>query len=138
MSQDQRARLLVVEDNPSIRAMLAFFLRATYDLELVGRFDDALHAAAHRGFDLFLLDINLGEPRTGIDLLGALRQMPAYAATPAVACTSNTGPGSKEHLLASGFDAYIGKPFEEEELLDTLRAVLATSRPVLVRGHGRE
>lgn len=135
MSQDQRARLLVVEDNPTIRVMLGFFLRATYDLELVGRFDDALHAAAHRGFDLFLLDINLGEPRTGIDLLGALRQMPAYAATPAVACTA-TEPGSKKHLLALGFDAYIGKPFEEEELLDTLRAVLATSRPVLVRGHG--
>ncbi len=138
MSQDQRARLLVVEDNPSIRAMLAFFLRATYGLELVGRFDDALDAAAHRGFDLFLLDINLGEPRTGIDLLGALRQMPAYAATPAVACTSNTEPGSKEHLLASGFDAYIGKPFTDEELLDTLLAVLATSRSVLVPGHGRE
>ncbi len=136
MSQDQRARLLVVEDNPSIRAMLGIFLRATYDLELVGRFDDALHAAAHRGFDLFLLDINLGEPRTGIDLLGALRQMPAYAATPAVACTSNTWSGDRERFLASGFDAYIGKPFTEEELLDLLRAVLATSRPVLVRGYG--
>ncbi len=128
MSQDQRARLLVVEDDPSIRAMLGFFLVDTYDLELVGRFDHALHAAAQGGFDLFLLDINLGEPRTGIDLLGALRQMPAYAATPAVACTSNTEPGSKEHLLASGFDAYIGKPFTEEELLDTLHTVLAASR----------
>ncbi len=138
MSQDQRARLLVVEDDPSIRAMLGFFLLATYDLELVGRFDDALHAAAHRGFDLFLLDINLGEPRTGIDLLGALRQMPAYAATPAVASTSNTWPGDRERFLASGFDAYIGKPFTEEELLDTLRSVLATSQPVLVRGYGRE
>ena len=134
-SKEHKLCILVVEDNLANRTLLRYYLGTAFDLELVGRFDDALHAAAHRGFDLFLLDINLGEPRTGIDLLDALRQMPAYAATPAVACTA-TEPGSKKHLLALGFDAYIGKPFEEEELLDTLRAVLATSRPVLVRGHG--
>ncbi len=74
------------------------------------------------------MDIDLGEPRTGVELLLELRQMPAYAATPAVTCTANTRPGDREHLLASGFDAYVGKPFTEEGLLDTLQAVLATSR----------
>ncbi len=54
--------------------------------------------------------------------------MPAYAATPATACTANTRPGDKERFLASGFDAYVGKPFTKEGLLDTLRAVLATAR----------
>lgn len=127
MSRDRRAGVLVVEDSEGIRTLLDFFLRATFDLELVEGFDEALHTAARRRFDLFLLDIDLGEARDGVDLLNELRRMPAYAATPAVTCTSNTGPGDKERLLASGFDAYIGKPFTEEELIDTLRAVLITS-----------
>ncbi len=121
-------RILVVEDNLAHRTLLRYYLRDTFDLELVGRFEEALTAAAHQRFDVFLLDIDLGEERTGIELLHALRQMPAYAATPAVTCTSNTRPGDRERFLASGFDAYVGKPFTEEELLDTLHTVLAASR----------
>ncbi len=120
-------RILVVEDNPANQFLLRYHLRATFELELVSRFDEALHAAARQPFDLLLLDIDLGEPRTGVELLHALRQMPAYAATPAVTCTVNTLLGDRERLLASGFDAYLGKPFTKEELLDTLHTVLATS-----------
>ncbi len=127
-SKKHKLRVLVVDDNLMNRTLLRYYLGAAFDLELVGRFDEALHAAAHRGFDLLLLDIDLGEPRTGVELLLELRQMPAYAATPAVTCTANTRPGDREHLLASGFDAYVGKPFTEEGLLETLQAVLATSR----------
>ena len=130
-SKEHRLRLLVVEDNLANRTLLRYYLGATFDLELLGRFDEALHAAAHRRFDVFLLDIDLGEVRTGIELLRALRQMPAYAATPAVTCTANTRPGDRERFLASGFDAYLGKPFTKEGLLDTLHTVLATSGPSL-------
>ncbi len=122
-------RILVVEDNLANRTLLRYYLGATFDLELVGRFDEALTAANRRHFDLLLLDIDLGEERTGVELLHALRQMPAYAATPAVTCTANTRPGDRERLLASGFDAYVGKPFTEEELLDTLDTLLASSGP---------
>ena len=44
-------------------------------------------------------------------------------------CTANTLPGDRKRLLASGFDAYVGKPFTKEELLDTLHTVLATACP---------
>ncbi len=125
----KKARLLVVEDNLANQTLLRYYLHATFDLELVGRFDEALTAAARQRFDLLLLDIDLGEPRTGVELLRALRQMPTYAATPAVTCTANTRPGDRERFLASGFDAYLGKPFTEERLLDTLHTVLATSGP---------
>ena len=124
----KKVRLLIVEDSLANRTLLRYYLHATFNLELVGRFDEGLNAAAHRRFDLLLLDIDLGEPRTGVELLLELRQMPAYAATPAVTCTANTRPGDRERLLASGFDAYVGKPFTKEGLLDTLQAVLATSR----------
>ena len=80
-SAKKKIRILVVEDNPHIRNLLHYLLRDTFDLELVDCIDDALLTAAQQHFDLFLLDINLGEQRTGIDLLKLLRQMPAYTAT---------------------------------------------------------
>ncbi len=123
----KKARLLIVEDNLANQTLLRYYLGDAFDLELAGRFDDALRAATQRRFDLFLLDIDLGEQRTGVDLLRELRKMPAYTATPAVTCTANTRPGDRERFLALGFDAYIGKPFTEEELLDTLHTVLASS-----------
>lgn len=134
-SKEHKLRLLVVEDNLVNQFLLRYHLRDTFDLELVGRFDEALTAAVRQPFDLFLLDIDLGEPRTGVELLHALRQMPAYAATPAAACTANTLPGDRERLLASGFDAYVGKPFTKEGLLDTLHTVLASSR---LSGHAED
>ena len=121
-----KARILVVEDNLANQTLLRYHLHATFDLELVGRFDEALDAATHRRFDLFLLDIDLGEQRTGVELLHELRKIPAYTATPAVTCTANTRPGDRERFLASGFDDYIGKPFTEEELLGTLHTLLAS------------
>ncbi len=128
-SQAKKARLLVVEDHPANQTLFRYHLGEAFDLVLVGCFDDALCAAKERRFDLFLLDIDLGELRTGVELLRALRKMPTYAAAPAVACTANTRPGDKERFLASGFDAYVGKPFTEQGLLDTLHTVLATSGP---------
>ena len=125
----KKVRLLIVEDTLYIQTIHRYLLRDTFDLVLVGRFDEALDAAARQPFDLFLLDIDLGEQRTGVELLGELRQMPAYAATPAVTCTANTLPGDRERLLASGFNAYVGKPFTKEGLLDTLHTVLGLSWP---------
>ncbi len=128
-SAKKKIRILVVEDNPHIRNLLHYLLRDTFDLELVDCVDDALLTAAQQHFDLFLLDINLGEQRTGIDLLKLLRQMPAYTATPAVACTVYTRRGDKERFLAAGFDNHVGKPFTDEALRGTLQAVLAKARP---------
>lgn len=43
-----------------------------------------------------------------------------------MSCTAHTLPGDKERFLASGFDAFAGKPFTEEGLLATLQALLET------------
>ena len=83
-----RPRILIVEDDRCIQVLYRYLLKARFDVQLVDNVDDAIHLAAHEHFDLFLLDINLGEMRTGADLLGLLRKMPAYSATPAVACTA--------------------------------------------------
>ena len=124
MPQEKRFRILAVEDNPDTQLLLRYLLRPHYELEIVPRVDEALRAASENQYDVLLLDINLGEERTGIDLLNQLREMPAYVQTPALALTAYAMPGDRERFVNSGFDGYVSKPFTRKELYEAIRAVL--------------
>ena len=122
---DTKARILAVEDDPHIRILLRHLLQSRYELMLVSSSGEALRAASGQGFDLFLLDINLGEDRTGVDLLEMLRQMPRYRATPAIACTAYAMHGDHDRFIEQGFIGYVGKPFSREGLLSAVAEGLA-------------
>lgn len=124
MMQEKRVRILAVEDNPDTQLLLRYLLRPHYELEIVPRVDEAVSAASDTQFDVLLLDINLGEERTGIDLLNQLREMPAYASTPALALTAYAMPGDRERFENSGFNGYVSKPFTRKELYEAIRAIL--------------
>ena len=124
-----RPRILIVEDDRCIQVLYRYLLKARFDVELVDNVDDAIQLAAREHFDLFLLDINLGETRTGIDLLAQLRQMPTGSATRAVACTSQVGEEYRRYLIACGFGEYVGKPFSRTQLLGAIGQTLDGARP---------
>ncbi len=124
MNSDGKARLLVVEDNPDTLTLLRYMLQAEYTLAMANNVEDALSAADAQSFDLFLFDINLGEERSGVDLLRLLRDRPAFAATPAVALTAYAMPGDRERFLAAGFTGYLSKPFTRQSLQETVKAAL--------------
>ncbi len=126
MSQRHRKRILIVEDDPAIQLLLRHLLRPWFDLDLAVTVDEALSMAALHLFDLFLIDINLGAGRTGVDLLWALRQMPDYRATPAVSCTAYALRGDRERFLSYGFDEHIDKPFVPHQLHAMLNAALSS------------
>ncbi len=126
--ENETARILAVEDLPDIRVLLRYLLNGSFELVVAASYEEALRRATCESFDLFLLDVNLGEQRTGLDLLHALRRLPGYAATPAVACTAYAMRGDSERFLAAGFDAHVGKPFTREQLLKAVRTTLARAR----------
>ncbi len=121
---DEKARILAVEDDPHIQILLSYLLQSRYDLVLVASAADALRVASDQRFDLFLLDINLQEDATGVDVLNALRRMPRYRATPAIACTAYAMHGDHERFIKQGFLGYVGKPFSREGLLRAVAEAL--------------
>jgi CheY-like chemotaxis protein len=122
---DEKARtILAVEDNPDTLTLLRYMLKSRYGLVLATKVDEALERVSERPFDLFILDINLGDERTGIDLLRLLRERPGCAVVPALALTAYAMPGDKERFLQAGFEAYISKPFTQRELLQTIEDLL--------------
>lgn len=114
-------RVLVLEDNAESRLLLRHLLRRDFDATLVGGVDEALSAAQNQSFDLALLDINLGEKRTGVDVLRLLRAMPQHRDLPALACTAYALPGDRERFLEAGFVDYVSKPFVKAQLMAALQ-----------------
>lgn len=114
-------RLLIVEDDPTASSFLEYSLRAWYRTDTVDGVSRGVQQAINASYDGFLVDIGMrGEDANGIDLLELLRALPEYADAPVIAVTGFVMPGDREHLLEAGFDAYLGKPFFQGDLLTTL------------------
>lgn len=122
-----KPRVLALEDNPESRLLLRHLLRKEFDAVIVAGADETLATAAQQSFDVMLLDINLGERRTGVDVLQALRALPGYGDIPALACTAYALPGDRERFLEAGFAKYVSKPFVKAELMGALHTALSFS-----------
>ena len=129
MIPDKNLHILTVEDNPDTQTLLRYMLKPHFALVFSSQVDEALIEAEKYTFGLFLLDINLGEQRTGIDLLELLRQRPGYEDTPALALTAYAMPGDRDRFLDAGFDGYISKPFTRRDLLEAIEMALEKKRP---------
>lgn len=123
-SSSTRRRLLVVEDNPDTAELLLALLEDEYAVTLAQSFDEAVGDLDGRPYDLFVFDVNLGPGPTGIDLLARARQSDTYERVPAIACTAYAGHQGRGEYDLSDFTTYIRKPFEIEELLRTVAALL--------------
>lgn len=119
--------ILVVEDNAETRLLLKHILATDYATTVVESVDAAMQACSEQSFHLLLLDINLGGQRTGTDLLHALRTPPQSVGAPAIALTAYAMPGDRQRFEKEGFDAYVSKPFSQDDLLGAIRDCLAAS-----------
>src|SRR6267378_3141332 len=123
------ARILVVEDEEALTTLLRYNLDAEgYDVETVGRGDDADTRLKERVPDLIVLDWML-PGLSGIELCRRLRARPETRALPIIMLTARGEESERVRGLATGADDYIVKPFSVPELLARIRALLRRSKP---------
>jgi two-component system, OmpR family, response regulator MprA len=120
------ARVLVVEDDEEIAQVLQRSLRLEgYEVRIAGDGAIALDAAHAFLPDLVVLD--LGLPRLdGVDVAKALRERDDV---PILMLTARDAVESRVEGLDAGADDYLVKPFERQELLARLRALLRRRPP---------
>ena len=120
-------RVLAVEDNPETQLLLKHLLRASFEVVTADSVDEALACSKDGSYHLLLLDINLGEKRTGVDLLDLLRNIENVVNVPAIALTAYAMPGDRDSFIEAGFDAYVSKPFTRDDLMSTINRVMGST-----------
>jgi two-component system alkaline phosphatase synthesis response regulator PhoP len=121
-----RRRLLLVEDDPTLRQALTFNLsREGYDVTTAGDGEGALDAARSDRLDLILLDVML-PGLSGVEVLRVLRR--EGVSTPVIILSAKGDEIDRVVGLKVGADDYIAKPFSRPELLARIEAVLRRHR----------
>ena len=121
-------RILIVDDEPAIRDMVAFALRkGDFDPVHAGDAREAQSAIADRVPDLILLDWML--PGTsGLDLARRWRKDALTREVPIIMLTARGEENDRVGGLEAGVDDYVVKPISARELLARIRAVMRRSR----------
>ena len=119
----RNGRVLVVDDDPLIRDVMAELLGESYELTTAASGEEALESAEKLRPDLVLMDITM----PGIDGCEACRQMrerESLKSIRIILVSGGTMEAERLRGLASGADDYITKPFDYAGLLDKIEGLL--------------
>jgi DNA-binding response OmpR family regulator len=115
------ARILVIEDDPTVAEVVARYLsREGFQVEVSGNGLSGLQAALASPPDLLVLDLML----PGISGVEVLRRLRMTAPVPTIMLTARSSEVDRVSGLEFGADDYVAKPFSPRELTARVKAVL--------------
>ena len=128
---DELAKILIVEDDATIRTLLEMALLGAgfKEVKSAARGDEGLAEARRMKPDLVLLDLML-PGLDGFTIAERIRETPALAATKIIMLTARTQNADIVRGLECGADDYVTKPFDRLVLLARVRAVLRRGTPL--------
>jgi two-component system, chemotaxis family, chemotaxis protein CheY len=117
--------VLIVEDSPTMRQLIAFALKRIRGVRIVEASDgvDGLKKLSSERFDLILTDINM-PIMDGLKLVSLVRNDANYKMIPIVVITTEGAQEDRERALALGANDYITKPIQPTKILDVARKLL--------------
>ncbi len=127
MTESAGEKIIVVEDDPSVRTTIVTFLEIEgFAVEAFSNTREAIERLSHGGCRLVISDIYIDD-KTGIDILQAAKKQ-----DPDCAVILMTARGSMETVMAAtrggSFD-YLAKPFELDTLLEAVKRAVAARTP---------
>ena len=116
--------ILIVEDNEKNMKLARDILMAKgyQTLEAITG-EEGVKLAKEKQPDLVLMDIQLPDIN-GIEAFGRIRADPATAHVPVVAFTASVTVNDRSRIGDAGFDAFLGKPINLKEFVETVRRML--------------
>ena len=121
---DERRLIMIVDDSVTVRKVTSRLLeRQGYDVVTAKDGVDAIEQLETIKPDLMLLDIEM--PRMdGFEVTNLVRHHEVHCDLPIIMITSRTGEKHRERALSLGVNQYMGKPFQEETLLENIESLL--------------
>jgi DNA-binding response OmpR family regulator len=118
-------KILIAEDEPDIRELVAFTLRfGGYEVVAASNGEDAVHTASREHPDLILMDVRM--PRlTGYDACRMMKASVELKDIPVVFLSAKGQDSEIQSGLEAGAEEYLLKPFSPDQLTQRVRAILA-------------
>ena len=118
------ARILIAEDEPDIRELVAFTLRfAGHEVVATSNGEEALRQASEIIPDIILMDVRM--PRmTGYDACRAMKADPVLKDIPVVFLSAKGQDSEIQTGLDAGAEEYLLKPFAPDQLTERVKAIL--------------
>jgi signal transduction histidine kinase len=126
ISAENRGEVLIAEDNPDMRALLAMLLGREFHVRTARNGREALDAVQQSAPDLVLSDVMMPEV-SGLELCRILKADPATRGIPVLLVTSRAEREMKIEGLELGADDYVTKPFHPRELLARARSLVRST-----------
>lgn len=124
--KQKRPSLLLVDDDAELCGMMReFFASAGFDVECAGNGAEGLARAVNGAYDLAILDVML----PALDGFSVLEQLRRRKDLPVIMLTARVQQKDRIQGLNAGADDYLPKPFDPDELLARVRAVLRRTEP---------
>ena len=118
-------RVLVVDDLPDMRSLLGSLLEANgYTVLEASDGQQALTLASRQSLDLMITDWMMPE-MSGPELIASIRELPEKQGIPIILLTANADERARIEGVDTGADAFLSKPFQNRELLATVRNLLS-------------
>ena len=122
-------RLLLVEDEAINREVAVDMLSDLgLRIDIAGDGEEAVLLAQQNRYDLILMDVRM-PGMDGLEATRCIRRQEDGWRVPILALTANTFTADREACLAAGMNAFVGKPFEPDHLLATVRQWLTADEP---------
>ena len=117
-------KILVVDDEPDIQQLISRRLKSNgYEVATAGSGDEALKKMPEIRPDLIILDVMMPPPN-GFQVCRTLKDDPKYQKIPIILLTARSTESDQFWGMESGSDAYVTKPYNPEELLTKVKALL--------------
>lgn len=125
---DTRRLIMIVDDSVTVRKVTSRLLeRQGYDVVTAKDGVDAIEQLENVKPDLMLLDIEM--PRMdGFEVTNLVRHHEVHKQLPIIMITSRTGEKHRERAFSLGVTHYMGKPFQESELLNNIESLLTVKQ----------
>ena len=121
----QKAKVLVVDDSPTMRQLIVFALKRIAGLEIEEAGDGvaALKKLSSGVYDLLLTDINM-PIMDGLKLVSLVRNDPQHQSLPVVVITTEGAQVDRDRAIALGANEYLTKPIQTSRVIEVARRLL--------------